>query len=381
MSNQLVLGTLATHSTSYAKYGRKGYGGYRFPKNVIYRFQSLKPMHDPGAHPLMGGASGSDFYYNLPMFAIDLSDAGDMGISATVPDKGRWVIHPMYQLRKTWDVAAPLRNTQSNYNWVPVAGVNNNPASAPGGASNDTYGWYREQADDGPCNGRLNKHLWSQIKVNLVCSNSAENTCHIGIVRFDEDVAPIRKYIDNDNSVLPPANTIDTDFSGSEERCSRKDMFWESFWAHRIVHPMSMWCNPDKDRYMKILHHTTIKALPHNGIDPVTHMREIFVGSLGVNNCTSSKYNEVYDIISNGEVRNPPLRAADYASRFGEYCGAYNQVLKHSMPSPYQDDKNRTKWLLIWCDHKGGASAVGDLGCAFDVQVRSKFAIEEKNNA
>lgn len=378
--SKLAIGEKPTYTSSYSRFGRKGFGGFNYPDKVLYRFQSLVPLNSlDAANSLLPGPATSDWEYQLPMYCFNLSVPGDTGISGTVPKKGKYINHPFYRLKKVFRRPADgkaLDPSVMNYYWEAAIGINNNPASIPLGTTNDRYGWYREVADQLPHNASYFKNLYNEIKLLFRARDGCENVCHVALVQMDQEVCPHRAYQLNDNDGV--LDTKDAFYMPAFDviKTGQADTFWESFWSHRVVHPMSHYNQEDKKGFIKFLKHETIKIYPtaaYEGVIQYEHLKNMFVGSVGRGTTMIANKSDDSDLTTNGNITNPPVNVMNYTDNFGAFCGAYNQITKVSEIGPYPPDRERDVYLLIWCDHKGGVGQVGDMGCSFDLQVRSAF--------
>lgn len=199
--------------------------------------------------------------------------------------------------------------------------------------------------------------------------------------KFDKDFSPVRRYYkDSDATNVTPPNVLDEDLNASSPDCAQRDVIWEAFWAHRVVHPFAKYQVANKARAFKVLQHAKIRVQPSNLTEEYNmhHMVDIFVGAGGIHNAASDKRGDTKDITSVNERVVPPLQAStDVAGQhFGEFGHAYNQVVRSKQILPFDQDKEKDQWLMIWCDHIGGVASTGDQPCTFDMQVRSKFAME-----
>jgi len=369
----VAVGQAAHYTQSSSKYGRTvgSYGPKALQRMVklslqssTYRFQSMTSLltHTAGEFSKdlsvkCNVAAGVTASIDLPMYCFNLS---------STPSNGE--IFPFYRAQKVTPGGVGLSPVVNNYQWVVESGEANTKA----GALSAT--WYLETAKDPPTVASEYRHDWSSVEMLFNCAKHNPCTIHVALVRFDNEVGPVRKYWSGSEN----ANYDDVLAPDSIEQ-SEIDVFWESFWAPRIVHPLSSFKNPVKKSYIKFLKHEKIivndVGLPFEGgsgipENPTMHLKKLFYNNGRSFNLTTSKAS---DTVNANVV--PPV-AGNAAGEFGTVAHGYNTQITENSTALFPD-RDKDTWLLVWADHypdpSGGVLNPMLKHCTFDFRVRSKF--------
>jgi len=375
----IAVGQAAQYTQSTSKYGRKvgSYGPKALARMVklslqsaIYRFQSLTSLitHVPGefSQPLQvkcNVVAGNTETIDLPMYCFNLSSNPSQAPGT--------VIRPFYRARKLTPLGVGLSTGVPNYGWTMASGVSNTVDGAL------SLAWQLEECKDPPTVAAEYRHDWSSIDLLFNCAKHNPCTIHVALVKFKNEVGPNRMYF---KEGLPASTSWDDVLDPASIEQSEIDVFWESFWAPRIVHPLSSFKNPVKRNYIEFIKHEKIvvndngqsfeggSGIPEN---PTMHLKKLFYNNGRNFNNTTAKASDTQvagDII-------PPVQG-NPAGVFGTKSYGFNTITREMETSIYPD-RDKDTWLLVWADHFPDPS--GDIlnpslkHCTFDFKIRSKF--------
>jgi len=372
----VAVGQAATYTKSSSNYGRKtgGFGKYALKKMVQmatqssqWRFQSLTPLltHAPGefSMPLnvaCTAVAGFTEYIDLPMYCMNLS-------ANPSANPGTTIIQPFYRARKTTPLGVGLAPGVANYTWTVLNGQNNGTNGGPGA------GWNVEDCKNDPTGASTYKHDWANIEILFNCSKHNPCILHVALAKFVDSAGPDRHYYDGTQKVF------DDVLDPASHEQSELDVFWESFWAPKIVHPLSSFVNPVKRQHIKFLKHDRITVNDNGhfiegattGIveNPTMHLKKLFFNNGRYYNNVRAKAS---DQVASGDV-NPPV-VGDATGNFGLDSYGFNTVKRESELAPY-GDRGKDVWLIIWSEHFPDPINDGDANkhCSFDFKVRSKY--------
>lgn len=421
--SRLTVGGGTSHIRNHTKYGRKPRSKF-VAKKFIFRWQSIVPTKNlDRALPL--NIVESPTRIDMPMYAFNLSSFGGQDRAIVpVPQSGGGTVSkptdlfarrniPMYRLSKIRPAGSWIDPNVQNYTWYPVLGYNNLPGYNGFGSTNndvmlqgygvthdnsqDCFAWQHEMMDDVPGTVDYVRHMWSQVKLLVNCS---EQDCriHIAIAKFVlPEAGPVRQHTILDYKVngvggyLGPTGVVETGFILDDtnrvppaDEVNDSDCFWENFWGHRAVHPLANTNPADKTKCVKYLKHEIIQknATLTNELTTSLIEKTLFFGSGRYehlqNNvrCDTERRGDV----ANAGLANCPL-VQNYSTNapypvLGDMLG-YNQIVRPRSNSCYQD-RYKDCWLLIWMDMpKTYNNQSGK--CTFDIVVRNKFEVDNHN--
>jgi len=370
-------------SKSNSKYGRssgslKGRALQKMVKmatqTATYRLQSLADFGNLGTElslkldvkttvvPPVGEVPGYTSQIDLPMYCINLS--------ANPAIAGGRVLFPCYRAQKKTPLGYPLDRTVKNYTWINQQLAQNLP---DGLASHEPQ---LESSTQVVVPSSTYRHDWSNIQLLFNCARHNPCTIHVAIVKWVGEAGP------NTETYLAGEGTVpfyDDPDPASEEQADI-DVFWESFWAPRIVHPLSSFPVPDKSKHLKFLKHERIvvndNGNPNDYVGTVTndnptmHLKKLFFRNGSFFNMASNK--SIDDTV--GDIL-PPVSAGPLGV-FGHRPGAYNAFVRQEDPD-YLNDRWKDTWLLVWADHFPDHISSGPLNqmkhCTFDFKIRSQY--------
>jgi len=378
----IAVGQDAHFTKSNSKYGRssgslKGRALQKMVKmatqTAVYRLQSLADMGAPAGTlslPLsvdttvvqIGEGQPYTDHIDLPMYCCNLS--------ANPAIAGGRLLLPVYRAQKATPLGVPLDRTVRNYTWVQKDLPQNNPN---GGQSGDPL---LESATQTVVPSSTYRHDWSNIQLLFNCARHNPCTIHVAIVKWVGEAGPnTETYIVGEGRVP----FYDDPDPASEEQADI-DTFWESFWAPRIVHPLSSFPVPDKARHIKFLKHERIIVNDNgqpsdytsaaNTDNATLHLKKLFFRNGTFFNMASNK--SIDETI--GAIR-PPV-SADATGVFGDRPGGYNSFIRQVDPD-FLNDRWKDTWLLVWADHFPDHS-FGESShlkhCSFDFKIRSQYS-------
>lgn len=410
-TGSVTIGDSARYTRSKTTVGTHKIPSRNSKKNV-YRWQSLAQRTDTtsGSYslslPLTVGAgydSGQWRKFALPMYAFNMSSIGGQGrfmynssplFNVTGTSVHEYCNVPMYRLVKqrkaNEDWLAP--NTK-NYAWEAVAGVNNSPLSDIRGTTyyDNPLSWQCEDMGDIPGNMGNAVHLWSNAQLLIQCARGIPCKIHIALAKFvNPECAPDREFVQigqsaEDGPVVPVATTI-FDQSDDQKAQNEADAFWESFWCHRIVHPLANYAVADKMSCLKFIKHDVITCHADDSAQrhgPYIHQKDFMFHDGAFQNLCVPAADDTTVLNGRdalGRLNDPSV--AEYAGvapypPIGDVLG-FHQITRNFSPVTYQD-RNKDCWLLIWMDTMVQGAVVDNIGpvtCSFDIKVRSKFATD-----
>jgi len=373
----VAVGQDAHFTKSNSKYGRssgslKGRALQKMVKmatqTAVYRLQSLADMGGPAAtlsrqlSVVPNVADGATQFIDLPMYCINLS--------ANPAIVGGRELFPCYRVRKQTPLGVPLDRTVKNYTWV------NQQLSQNQADGTNSHAPQLESSTQAVIPSSTYRHDWSNIQLLFNCARHNPCTIHVAIVKWVGEAGPNTETYFAGEGVVPFYDDPDP---ASEEQADI-DVFWESFWAPRIVHPLSSFPVPDKARHIKFLKHERIvvndNGQPNdytsaaNTDNATMHLKKLFFRNGTFFNMASNKSVDetVGDIL-------PPVSAGS-AGGFGHRPGGYNSFVRQIDPD-ILNDRWKDAWLLIWADHFPDHS-FGESShlkhCSFDFKIRSQYS-------
>lgn len=360
--------TLLTHS--YLNYGRKarntrlGWAAKDTVKNGTFFFQGMKPYSATTRFlPLNPNYVEVDKTY-LPMYAFNLSAIGWQGVDAGNPSLPQIASVPCYRLYKTGD----LSTSTKNYRWESVEGQNAN-----GG---NEYIWHREVQNEHHLATPFYRHMWSNIQLLLQCGANCDCTIHTDIVQFKNSCGPRREQV-VDVGGLKTKTVFDDEPTADVE--SSNDVFWESFWAHRVCHPLAKYSNFDKEKNIVFKAKGSIKvnepAFQNQSTLTNRHVRHIFVNSGKVYDLRDETHE---DKTTTGAevVKLGPIKGVHGANvEPFQYPMWTNQIRAYTENHIYNRDDNKDLWLLVYADMLPGDPLwqADAFTCSFDFKIRNKY--------
>lgn len=416
----VTVGGGTSHIRNHTRYGKKPRSKFS-AKKFVFRWQSLVATRLTDRSLPLNTSEGPT-NIDLPMYAFNLSSFGgqDRAIVA-VPQQGGGTINkvtdlfgrrniPMYRLSKTHPAGNWLDPNVQNYIWNPVVGYNNLPGyNGFGGTGNDVllqgystnntntqdaYAWQHEVMDDIPGTVDYVRHMWSQVKLLINCTQQ-DCRVHVALAKFIlPEAGPVRGHtyleykVNGVSGYTGATGVVEVPFVADDknravpcDECNDSDCFWENFWSHRIVHPLSSTNPADKTKCIRFLKHEIIQKNTDLTNELTTSQIEktLFFGSGRYEHLQNNIRcdTERRGNISNAGVANCPL-VQNYSTAapnpvLGDMLG-YNQIVRPRSNACYQD-RYKDCWLLIWMDMpKTYNNLTGK--CTFDIVVRNKFEVD-----
>lgn len=339
----------------------KGFSSYA--DNPKYFLNSIMTTRTTPAYPV------TNTYRDLPMYAFNLSAMPWTG-ATTTNNTGQWCTIPFYRLSKLGNLA---QNSQQ-YVWLRQQ-MTVNQASQPDENVNAwSYVWNRK-SQTGLINATpLYRHEWTHVKLLLQCGFDCDCTVHTDIVQFKNRCGPIREIWENNGTAtLNKTVTLMDDALDSTEYNSN-DVFWENFWAHRVVHPLAEFVNPDKDQYIKYLSKGSINIQPRptDHGQNVRHLRDIFYKNGRIYSLKDeAQFDQTnYGSLVGQNAINNPVVATGLDADKDKFPNYTNMVENNHHVLPYNRDQSQDVWLLIYADMLPRQAASS--ACRFDFTAESK---------
>lgn len=351
---------LRGRKTKYHHGGRNSMKKHLF-SNYVSRFQSVN-NYENANRSLLLVKEPSDEALKLPMYCYNLSGlCHNRKFNADV-NFDRYDKIPLYRLQKD-GVLAP--GTQQ-YTWVSVPGTNDN-------MDRDLSRTICENRTDPPGFIHYYKNVWNNIQMLVGCSQLCDCRIHIAIVKFRRNVGPRRAYWDVDSN---SAVNFDPLLDVSSFERNKIDGTWESFWAHRIVHPLSSYTPDNKTSLFTVLKSDTIICNRDNiqptGIGPYQVLKKYFVTDGRCLNAMTGSQSD--DTVATTAFTDPSSKQGPVGSgTVAAKPGGYNKIYGNTDCILY-DNYEKDMWLLVWADMlPTGTPGAGGAICSFDLKVRQKF--------
>lgn len=350
------------------KKGKKSQLGPKYAvRKGVFKIKRLNGYDQLQLSTALSHATVDATYVGLPMYCINLSALAWQGQGTT--NVGSYNTIPMYRLVRT---EADLTTGTANYTWLRQECHVDQTAQPTSNTEGWQFCWNRKNTDGYPTATPYYQHHWSNIKLLFQCSEDCDCIVHTDIVQFPEEhVAPRRQYWEVGDGTSNVVTYMDNGADNAER--APIDVFWESFWARRIIHPLSEYQNPDKSKYIKFLHKGSLRINQStNSMDQnQRHMRSIFWNDGKIYNLRDSA---VYDKNTQGTlnaqnlVNNPVTRLADDYNRT-------NQVESNTNVLPYNRDRRLDTYLLIYADMlQRPKPTITPVPCTFDFQIDNKYS-------
>lgn len=300
---------------------------------------------------------GTENRIYLPMYAINLSAIAWQGYTVGNDLIGQYKTIPMYRLIKNGDLATGT----TNYVWERIYGQNADGTS-------DVI-WHRKWTDGVTDATPKYKHNWSNIRMLIECAHNADCILHTDIVKFRNGCGPRREYVDATAAI----GVFDPALPDREN--SSNDVFWESFWAHRIVHPCAEYTNTDKEKNIVFVKKGSIRMNMNEASFPNYHYRSIFFRDGAVRSLQDSRHSDsTSGSTLNENLKAQPLdgtHAAGVSARTEPYLT--NQVMAVRESSIYNEDREKDYWLLVYSDMLPIRHNALNEHCSFDISVTNKY--------
>lgn len=410
------VGQLPKYTTQKSSYGRKPVPS-KNKRVAIFRWQSLSGTKNAGRSLSLVNYLPDPDTISMPMYAFNLSAIGGQGryidkdfAGGTQAAAGFFhdtLNVPMYKLNKHKG-ADWLDPATRNYRWTPVRGQNNHPDNLPWeygtrySEGSYAYCWDHERLDDVPNGYPSARHLWSQVRMLIECSDQMNCKIHVAVAKLDDTIAPSRHYtrriaVYQEAQPGPPVKPAgyrwdentplqeydDVPGVGTKET-QNADAFWESFWSHRVIHPLATYSQPNKHKFIKFLKHEVINVNPYEylGGEKFQVQKDLMVFDGRYQNLTEDTKTDAvrrgtYDNINSGEVNVGPVQAwptVTPSTILSNVLG-YNQMVRIRDLCSYQD-RYKDTWLLVWMDGYHLDNTDLNHACSFDMVVRSKFELD-----
>lgn len=352
---------LRGRSTKYHHGGRNSMKKHLF-SSYVSRFQSIGEYTALNRSLLLNRETDGEGIL-LPMYCFNLSGLAHNRRWTGGVNLDRYDKIPLYRLRKN-GVLAP--GTQQ-YAWTSVPGTNDDQ-------DRDMSRMICENRTDPPGFIHYYKNVWNNIQMLLSCARSCDCRIHIALVKFKKDVGPLRAYWDVDNGI---SSNYDDAVSVSSYERNRIDGTWESFWARRIVHPLSSYTPDNKTKLWTVLKSDTIicnrNDKSSDNVGNYQVIKKYFVtDGRCLNALTGSQSDDTVATNAGGvdpAAKNGPVGSGVVNAK----PGGYNKIYGYTDAILY-DDYEKDMWLMVWADMlPTDIPSSADSKCSFDLKVRQKF--------
>lgn len=293
----------------------------------------------------------------LPAFALNLSALAWQGLSSDANARTpQYYSVPFYRLQK----AGALSTGSAQYTWVKEIVQNAD--------SSFNYFWNRKETDFPSYVSPYYKHDWSNIRLLFSCGGYSHCTIHAELVQFRNGCGPRREYLTQGTGVY---SVFDSAMDSKTE--SSNDVFWESFWAHRVVHPLSEYQNPDKDKQIKRIASYSIKTnnLADNRAN--LHNMNIFYKDGRIMSLRNSQFQDSNTgALNTQDVIKQPIVGVHAAGEDLRNAALTNQVINWKQSFIYNEDRAKDTWLFVYADMYP-PYGIENAPCSFDFSVTNKY--------
>lgn len=368
-----VGGGSLTFRKSSAKTSESGTHGSRFSRvlaehklketSIVARYQFLSDKFmDPGNMNYqlnkqwttnVEGPSGT---MKMPVYAFNLSSmayTNQTTTNATIP---------FYRLQKYVTANASTDSTVRNYTWNWQVGQDRTTPT------NFTYGWQTEiKKGITPTTDnviRTNNHYfwkWSDIELSFKSANNWPTKVHVALVRFqNRSAAPRRGFLvaGNPTQYDPEAVVIDQ---------SEADLWYDSWLARKVVHPLRRSEQIDKNQPIKFLKYECICLEPNASAQQTTFTSKIFHTANKLMRCVNPSFAE--------STHEPDINTGPSGTGIPP---KWNKSDSMQFQGAFPDQRKDT-WLMIWADDFTAPAAYngssGPSCTSFDLMIRSKFLV------
>lgn len=353
---------------SCGKYVRKSLGPLYAQRTGVFNVKRLNAYYNTMLSTLLNFNSATVdgvAVQHLPMYAINLSSLAWQGQGSTTV--GGYNTVPCYRLVRT---AADLSSTVTNYYWVRQqnhVALDTQPVDNSEGFQ---FCWNRLSTDGAPCSTPIYKHHWSNISLLFNCGEECDCTIHTDIVTFPKDgVGPRRQFW---NLTTDEMRYMDVDVTGIDR--SSIDTFWESFWAHRIVHPLARYQIPNKEKMINFIHKGSLKInQSHAAADAnQRHLRKVFWSDGRIRNLKDNvpaDRDGVGTLNAQNLVNNPVNPTLVTEQNVNMISSGQNCL-------PYDRARKRDVWLLVYADMlvRPETESSTPIPCSFDYSIENKYS-------
>lgn len=360
--SNITLGEWPRQTQDYlraGKFKRMSLGNKYALRTGEFLIKNLSPYMDSllglslGVQNVTSGTPAITKMY-LPTYAINLTALAWQGGSNNL------LTVPVYRHVKTsnLDIAA------ANYAWERVQLTVNQTSQPPDNSSIWQFCWNRQKTDGVACPTPAYRHMWSNIKFLLQCNNYCDCTVHTDIVQFKRECGPRRQYAMTSTNTFAYADDAPDTVNQSEI-----DVFWESFYARRICHPLAEYQQVEKDQFIKYHDKGSLHVnVSDNSNRPQRHLRNIFYTNGRVYNlrddCAADSSNT--GTLGNQDYKNNPIYSGDHDG----YPQLTNMMTTQASVLPFNRNQEHDVWLFIHADNMMRAE---ESFCTFDFSVKNKY--------
>lgn len=340
----------------------------------------------------------------LPMYAFDLTTLPFNGYHIGTKYGNRFESCPMYRLKKTTESSTGLASGPAyslnpnvhNYTWELQNGMNNGPTVEFIDKSNPL--WNPESVVTNGSNAHAYRNNWNSVDLLFSCTRTEQCKIHVSLVRFKKFAGPRRHYCNQQVFSQTGVPTVVSDDPIDTHNRTDRDVFWESFWDSKVVHPLCQYVNPTKEKYIDIISDEVIHVLPEDSTEnrPFHHLKQLFIRDGATFNLRSevtedmvSGYNPNTEFASFAQ---PPVCSDATTAGTAEfkYGSCFNICNRRTDTGKLyiadQDGNENNTWLLIWMEQmlpnenqqaystneprQPETLPVLDRQCSFDIKVR-----------
>lgn len=346
----------------------------------VYRWQSIWPVNtDQGTtkdkrslilQTVVFGNNTSNTLQGmaLPMFAFDLTSAVVQGPYDANNNRtlGTKAAVPCFRLFKDTSNGA-LGATTAQYQWWPMKGRSNHPST------DASYYTYHREYSEGTF-GQIDQYRTKYCAVDLLFKASRDMNCkiHIQTVRFKNNCGPQRRHAEynvSGNEILQ----LSADPALTTAEQNLVDVFWESFWGSKAVHPLTLFSNQTHQKYIEVLSHEIIGVRPEDNVEstPFTHLKQI-VYTDGVWRQLRSAAAQDTVSATNG----PPVNATYTldATRFDKASNysVTNVTDQHDLYVASKNALDSTVYALVWMESYECPDALPNVSSATETFLTGK---------
>lgn len=296
----------------------------------------------------------------MPMYAINLSALAWQG-GVSTPTIGRFCTVPVYRHVKTGN----LDVTTPQYAWERVNNTINAINQPAANTSGWQFVWNRKETDAVTTCSPFYRHLWSNIKLLFQCGTYCSCTIHTDVVRFQKKCGPRRQYWDTVENTM---RYMDAAPDQSEQ--NEMDVFWESYYAPRVTHPLAEYHQTEKDTFIKHIAKGAINVqmLETSNTEQPRHIREIFFKNGAVYSLKDESHQDEVNIgtLANQDYQHNPVAVSNHIL----YPNLTNMIPSQDRVLPYNRNENEDVWLIIHADMHARDTAAP---CSFDFTITNKY--------